>query len=401
MNYEIMLIQKNLDEIDTLPNIEDLYDMDKESLLKVKSLLDLKFPKLLTNYEKEKKRLAENQNQNDDNDNFLLDLDLEEDSLYDDIKDFNNQFKVNGLTEDEIDLPRLYAFLLSEISQREYQENTVGFFLNENSLLKLTEDNFSDVNFNIENNNNIKDLKDIREREINLNETEKSNLNLQTNNTIINNTNISNINNKSNITNNNSNTTRSNTNYNNTGEKPNINIDFEESSLKEIKDKLSSKKSKLAIMKLLENYKEETLIVDKSSINNNLNNNLKKINEKNISKDLIENTNNISNSRIKTNKCKTPSNNINFNEMKKIGSANNLNYNSGKTKPKKSESKNKLINIDNNKYETEIVVNTNVFQKDPVKNILKKKTKKSKENFFYLFIKIRKKIPKNQRMLYS
>ena len=75
MNYEIMLIQKNIEEIDTLPNIEDLYDMDKESLLKVKTLLDTKFPKLLINYEKEKKKIAENpnHNQNIDQDNFLID----------------------------------------------------------------------------------------------------------------------------------------------------------------------------------------------------------------------------------------------------------------------------------------------------------------------------------------
>lgn len=242
MNYELLLIQKNIDEIDILPNIEDLYDMDKDSLLKVKTLLDKKFPQLVLFNEKknirdEKNTYFETSKLSDNKDNDL-NLALHEDSFPHDLGDFPHNYKINGFNDDsDLDLPRLYSFLVSEIKQRDYQEGIVSFFLNEESLLKLTEDNF---NFILETATGKagEDLEnDSKQRKVNYDETEKSKISSRKNE-----------NNETHILG---------------------NFDPSECSLKKIKEKLSSKSSKLAIKQMLMKTKQDNnkLLVGQAIVN--------------------------------------------------------------------------------------------------------------------------------------
>lgn len=251
MNYEIFLIQNKIDEINKLPNIEDLYDMDKESLLKLKQLFDKKFPKLLLICEKEKQKTEKlkktSSNFND------IDLDLDEAELSDEELELR-EFKLNA-EEDEIDLPRLYSFLLSEIKQREYQEGIVSFFLNEDSLLKLTENNFS-LNSNFSIRSNASSTKDS-----NLLADDKSNFSTNMENNV-----KTEDKNKSSFLENSVFDERNNNNF------ANIIKDFDpsECSLKTIKEKLHSKSSKLAIMQMLMKTKQNNtkILVGTNNTNN-------------------------------------------------------------------------------------------------------------------------------------
>jgi len=249
MNYEIFLIQNNIEEINKLPNIEDLYDMDKGSLLKLKKLFDSKFPKLKVISEKEKQKNEKLKELNNNYNN--IDLDLEEDNYSDEELELR-EFKLNEDDETEIDLPRLYSFLLSEIKQREYQDEIVSFFLNEDSLLKFTENNFdlkSDIS--LPSNNNINNTNTSAESKISKNKTD---INENENKNI------------SEITNRNSIIAES---VDEQGGKIIKNFNPSECSLKKIKEKLNSKSSKLAIKQMLMKTKQDNsrLLVGTNKIN--------------------------------------------------------------------------------------------------------------------------------------
>ncbi len=255
MNYEIFLIQNNIDEINKLPNIEDLYDMDKGSLLKLKQLFDSKFPKLKSISEKEKEISERKKKFININSNSIenIDLQLEEDFSDEELQ--LREFKLNGNDENEIDLPRLYSFILSEIKQREYQDEIVSFFLSEDSLLKLTVDNFdfkeelslgSEIKIISENTNLITD-NDSNNNNHKFNEDGNSSNRVYESESIM-------------------------MNYDNIIK----NFDPSQCSLKKIKEKLHSKNSKLAIKQMLLKTKQDNskLLVGINAINNNTTNSI-------------------------------------------------------------------------------------------------------------------------------